>query len=275
MIRRAGIYSLLLTIVVFMVSCRSERGLIKAPVKEVEPEYLTSKLEKHQLKFDSFKAKFSIRYTKGSDKSNFKGNIRVKKDSMIWVSIAPVLGIEMARIIITPDSVKFIDRHNKSYFKADYDYVNRYLNSAMGFEMLQAFLIGNDFSSYEDPGWEVKIDGGLYRLSTVNRRKQIKYVSKGEASVIPLQKTWLDPDNFKIKKVSVKEVSSSRSRELIATYNDFYQISQQLFPLHVEYNLEANNDINVILDYSRVSLDENLKYPFNISSKYKKLRIPE
>lgn len=275
MIRRAGLYSLLLTIVVFMLSCHSERGLIKAPVKEAEPEYLTSQLKKHQLKFNSFKAKFSLRYTKGSDKSNVKGNIRVKKDSVIWVSIAPMLGIEIARIKITPDSVKFINRHNKSYFKADYNYINRYLNSATGFEMLQALLIGNDFSSYEDAGWEVKIDDGLYRLSTVNRRKEIKYVSKGEASVIPFQKTWLDPENFKVKKVMVKEASSSRSRELIASYNDFSQISQQLFPLHVEYNLEANENINVILDYSRVSLDENLKYPFNISSKYKKLRIPE
>lgn len=275
MIRRAGIYSLLLAIVVFMLSCRSERGLVKAPVKKAEPEYLTSQLEKHQLKFDSFKAKFSIRYTKGSDKSNFKGNIRMKKDSVIWVSIAPVFGIEMARIMITPDSVKVIDRHNKSYLKADYNYVNRYLDSAMGFKMLQSFLIGNDFSSYEDAEWQVKIDDGLYRLSSVNRRKEVKHISKGELSVIPLQKTWLDPDNFKIKKVMVKEVASSHSRELVALYNDFYQISQQLFPLHVEYNLEAKKNIKVILDYSRVSLDENLKYPFNISSKYKKVQVPD
>lgn len=273
MMKRQLGFPLFVLIIMFLASCRSERSMIKAPIKEAGPDYLISQLEDHELKFESFKAKFSIHYAKGNNKSSFKGNIRIKKDSLIWVSIAPVLGIEMARILITPDSVKVIDRHHNSYFIKDYDYVNRYLNNALDFDMLQAFLIGNDFSFFEKANWKVNIDGGLYRLATDKRRKLKKYVRSHDAFEIPIQKTWLDPHTFKIKKVMIKEINKSRSRKLLAEYENFYIIDKQLFPLHAEYNLRARNNINVILDYSRVALNKELKYPFHISSKYEEIQL--
>lgn len=266
-------FPVVIFIITLLASCRTERSMIKAPIKEAGPDYLFTQLEDHELKFDSFKAKFSIHYAKGSNKSSFKGNIRIQKDSLIWMSIAPVLGIEMARIMITPDSVKVIDRHNKSYFTKDYAYVNRYLNNALDFDMLQAFLIGNDFSFFEKANWKVNIDGGLYRLATDKRGKLKKYVRSHDAFEIPIQKTWLDPHTFKIKKVMIKEINKSRNRKLLAEYKNFYIIDKQLFPLHAEINLRARNNIVVILDYSRVALNKDLKYPFYISSKYEEIQL--
>src|SRR6188508_1360887 len=36
--------------------------------------------------------------------SSFDISIRVRKDSVIWISISPLLGIEVARVLITRDS---------------------------------------------------------------------------------------------------------------------------------------------------------------------------
>lgn len=273
--RQSGLFTIMAFLAVVLLSCRSERSMIKAPIKDAGPDYLLSQLEEHELKFDSFKAKFSIHYAKGSEKSSFKGNIRIKKDSLIWISIAPILGIEMARIMITPDSVKVIDRQHKSYFVEDYAYVNRFLNNALDFDMLQAFLLGNDFSFYEEANWKVNIDGRLYRLATDNRRKLKKYVKQHQISEIPIQKTWLDPRTFKIQKVMIKEIRDSKNRKLTAEYDDFYVIGKQLFPLHAQYNVKAVKNIDVILDYSKVALNNDLKYPFRISSKYQRVRIAE
>jgi len=273
--RRSGLFAIVVFMAVAFFSCRSERSMIKAPIKEAGPDYLLSQLDEHELKFDSFKAKFSIHYAKGSKKSSFKGNIRIKRDSLIWMSIAPILGIEMARILITPDSVKVIDRQHKSYFVEDFTYVNRFLNNALDFDMLQAFLLGNDFSFYEKANWKVNIDGGLYRLATDNRRKLKKYVKQNQISEIPIQKTWLDPRTFKIKKVMIKEIRDSKNRKLTAEYDNFYVIGKQLFPLHAQYNVKTNDNIDVILDYSKVALNDDLKYPFRISSKYQRVRIAE
>ncbi|MBK8414658.1 MAG: DUF4292 domain-containing protein [Bacteroidetes bacterium] len=36
-------------------------------------------------------------------------NLRIKTDSLTWISKSPLLGIEVARVMITRDSVKFMD----------------------------------------------------------------------------------------------------------------------------------------------------------------------
>lgn len=254
-------------------SCRSERSLYKAPIKEEGASYLLTQLENHELKYKTFAAKFSLHYAGGKEKTSFKGNIRINRDSLIWVSIAPVMGIEVARILITPDSVKVIDRTSKSYFLESYEYVNQYLNNALDFDMLQAFLIGNDFSFFEDANWKTSIDGGLYKLATANRRKLKKYVRAHEASEIPIQNTWLDPKTFKIKKVMVKEIRPARSRKLTAEYGNFFVVESQMLPLHMEFNVKANNNVNVLLDYSRVQLNKDLRFPFRISSKYEEVKL--
>lgn len=260
---------------VSMWSCRSKRSIYKAPIKEEGSSYLLTQLEDHELKYKTFAAKFSLHYADGKEKTSFRGNIRIKRDSLIWVSIAPVMGIEVARILITPDSVKIIDRTNKSYFMESYRYVNQYLNNALDFDMLQAFLIGNDFSFFEEANWKASIDGGLYKLATANRRKLRKYVRSHEATEIPIQNTWLDPNTFKIKKIMVKEIRPSRSRKLIAQYSDFFVVESQMLPLHMEFNVKANNNVNVLLDYSRVNLNDELRFPFRISSKYQELKLAD
>lgn len=271
--RRISSVIIIAFISIALWSCRSERSLYKAPLKKEGASYLLTQLENHELKYNTFAAKFSLHYADGSDKTSFKGNIRIQRDSLIWVSIAPVMGIEVARILVTPDSVKVIDRTSKSYFIKSYEYLNQYLNNALDFDMLQAFLIGNDFSFFDDANWKTTIDGGLYKLATANRRKLKKYVKTHEASKIPIQNTWLDPKTFKIKKVMVKEIRSARSRKLTAEYSNFYVVESQMLPLHMEFNVRADNNVNVLLDYSRVQLNRDLRFPFRISSKYKELQL--
>jgi len=93
----------LLTIlfVVLMVSCSPSRKAIKAPIKEEGADYLFKKLKEHELKFTWFTGKFSAEYKNGKKSTSFNGQIRIKKDSVIWLSLTPGLGIEAMRLIIT------------------------------------------------------------------------------------------------------------------------------------------------------------------------------
>ncbi|HAR20844.1 MAG TPA: DUF4292 domain-containing protein, partial [Cytophagales bacterium] len=39
--------------------------------------------------------------------------IRIRKDSVIWISVNPALGIEVVRALITKDSIFVIDKIHK------------------------------------------------------------------------------------------------------------------------------------------------------------------
>src|SRR5208283_696073 len=111
-------------------------------------------------------AKFSADYKNKGQKNSFNGQIRIRKDSVIWVSFSPALGIEVFRMMLTQDSVKFINRMNNTYFAGDYNYVNQYLNTNIDYDILQSFLTGNDLSFYENEKFRAGVENGIYKLAT-------------------------------------------------------------------------------------------------------------
>ncbi len=253
-------------------SCSSTKRLIKEPLKEQGAEYLFENLKQNELKYNYFSARFSASFRQNKNSNSFSGQIRIHKDSLIWISISPALGIEMARVLISNDSVKYMNRIENTYFISDFNYINSLINSTLDFDMLQAFLTGNDFSFYENSSFKASIDNREYKLVTTERRKLKKYLRHNQHISIPLQNIWLNPDNFKITRVLVKEVNQS-GRKLEGRYE--YQMSEgQLVPFHLNFQLETAENKNVVeieVDYSKVNTGETLQFPFRIPEKYNRV----
>jgi len=261
----------LLTIlfVVLMVSCSPSRKAIKAPIKEEGADYLFKKLKEHELKFTWFTGKFSAEYKNGKKSTSFNGQIRIKKDSVIWLSLTPGLGIEAMRLIITQDSVKMINKLNSTYFLGNYDEVNRFLNTNIDFDILQAYLLGNDLQFYEDGKFRVTIEKGDYKLSTAARLKLKKYIRNSEENKRAyIQNIWLDSETFKISEADVKEISSENIK-LGASYGDFENIEGQLFPKKLDVTIWADHTIKVKASFSHINVDVPLQFPFKIPSGYR------
>jgi hypothetical protein len=265
------LFSFLLIIILFS-SCRSTRSIIKEPIKEYGADYLFEELKNNELQFDWFSAKFSLKVINDKSKLSLNGQIRIKKDSLIWVSFSPALGIEVMRILITNDSIKLLNRIANTYFISDYKYVNNFLETNIDYDILQSFIIGNDFSYYENGKFKASIDGMDYRLVTAGRQKLKKYIKRADEPLnIFIQHIWLDPINFKIKHVSLKEIKK-QNKKIDAEYEDFVSIDKQLFPTTVTYKILADNKIDVFLNFSKISLKHDLKFPFRIPSKYSRIK---
>lgn len=264
-------YRLFPTIVLILVlsSCSTARRTIREPLKEQGPEFLFSNLKTNELKYNSFSARYTTSFTQQKNETSFSGQIRIKKDSLIWISISPVLGIEMARLLITNDSVKYMNRIDNYYFISDFNYINSLINSTLDFDMLQAFLTGNDFSFYENSSFKAGVDNQEYYLSTTNRRKLKKYVRNNQLINIPIQQIWLSPETFKISKVLVREAQQG-GRKLEGTYQ-YLNNGDQLVPEKLSFNLETSENKNrVIVQYSKVNMVDSIAFPFRIPEKYRK-----
>ncbi|MEI6434884.1 MAG: DUF4292 domain-containing protein [Bacteroidota bacterium] len=250
------------------ISCSPARQAMKAPLKEEGADYLFGKLKENELKFDWFSAKFSAEYENDGKENSFNGHIRIRKDSLIWISLTPLLGIEAVRLMISQDSVKMINRLNDTYFIGDYEYVNRFLNTNIDFDLLQAFLLGNDLQYYEDGKFRAIVDRGEYKLSTGERHKLRKFVkSSNEKLKIFIQNIWLDPVNFKITHADVKEIRKDNIK-LESFYENFETVDGQLFPRRIQYTIRANNTIRVKADFSRMGINVPQQFPFKIPSSF-------
>ena len=143
-VRILFIYSLGLALL--MVSCKTRGKKIEVQPDPVLPPTLSESIPTADsiikaihftdLGFKWFTARVSANTVIDSKSNSFNANLRIKRDSVIWMSISPGLGIEVARVYITPDSLKFINRINNTYFKGDYRFLNSLLQIESNFQSL-------------------------------------------------------------------------------------------------------------------------------------------
>lgn len=273
-------YFLLLIIASLTVACKPTKQIIVQ--KEIIPQAVISKdittdsifekMNKSQFHFDWLSAKFSADYEIDNNNTSFSGQIRIRKDSVIWISISK-FSFEVARILITEDSVQSINWTDNTYFKSDFNYINRFINNAVDFDMLQAFFVGNDFKYYENDKFKTNFDGSQYHLSTVNRHKLKKYIkTENDKLKILVQSILIDPVTFKINELSVKEVKANN--KLKASYSDYEIINGQLFPRKLNVLISAEKEIKINVEFSRINIDEPLNFPFRIPGSYERI-IPK
>ena len=255
---------LVILTITILSSCNPQKKLIKAPIREEGAEYLMEKLKASELKYLGFTAKFSAEYTNKGQKNSFNGQLRIQKDSLIWLSFSPVLGIEVVRIMLTQDSVMFINRINNTYFVGDYAYVNRFLNTNIDYDILQSFLTGNDLSFYEKGKFRASLDKGQYKLATADRTKLKIAVRSGQESLnVLIQNIWIDPEHFKITQANVKEIRRPGT-QLEACYSAFEKIGEQLFPKEMTFDISADNNLHVKVLFSKININHPMTFPFRV-----------
>jgi hypothetical protein len=73
----------------------------------------------------------------GSMKVSAKVTMQAVRDSLVVISIIPMLGIEMMRIEATPTQVTCIDKLHGQYAVASYNLLNQYITPKLTWETIQ------------------------------------------------------------------------------------------------------------------------------------------
>ena len=235
---------------------------------------LLSHLKKSEFNFDWLSAKFSSDVIIDSNKVSFSVTMRSRKDSAIWMSISPALGIEAARAVITKDSIKFIDRINSTYFVGDYNYISKLLHTELDFQMLQSLLIGNSVDFYEEEEkLRASVDCDKYLLSTIRKRKLRRALEKNKEFKDPVQRIWLEPGIYKISRILINEFNVNRAFE--ARFEKFDLVDSLYFPYHIIFDIRAEKNVSIEINYSKIISNKAQSFPFTIPEKYEPIKYKE
>jgi len=263
-------------IFLFLFSCKvQQEKKTKIKIDHHSTSFLISELTKNEFQFTNLSAKANVQI-QNEKKTSFKVNLRVRKDSAIWVSIAPLLGIEVARVLITKDSVLVIDRMKKEYFVGDFNYINKHLGSDLDYQMIEALLTGNSLSFDAN---EKKIKSSIdrkkssYYVSTEKKRKVRKEINKDKRKLKEqAQAIWLDPMSYKINDLILCSPDSigknGCERSLNGSYTDHREIDGQLFPYHLNFILSSSTSTKIDIVYTKVNSGKTITFPFKIPTKY-------
>lgn len=256
----------------FLSSCASKRKLIKQPLKEYGEAFLIEKMQDSETRFEYFAARCNISLKSDKAQTELKGQIRMRYDSVIWISLSPALGIEVARLMISTDTIRFLNRLEKNYFEGDYALITGFLGTSIDFNMVQALILGNDFAYYENNTFRASVDNNQYRLSTTGRQKLKKYLKQSETPDILVQSLWLSPENYRIKKIHLKEFGDENQR-LHIDYVEHEQVSGNYFPskIHMEV-IKQNNRFDLVIELNAIEINKSQTFPFKVPERFQKLQ---
>ncbi len=237
------------------------------------PKALSGYLKQNEFNYNWLTSKFTAEIITEDNKQSFTVSVRAKKDSAMWLSVS-VLGIEGARMLITQDSVRFMDKLNNRYFVGDYQYLSKILSIDVDFETMQSVLIGNSMEFYdEDEKLKSAKDSAFYLLSTIKKRKlkkALKENTENAANKELAQRIWLHPLTFKVYQIIINDFPNDRT--FTANYSNFQVIDSSYFPFKAHFVIKAQKRILLDIDYSKVTHEKPQTMPFNIPAKYERIR---
>ena len=232
---------------VFVAGCSKKTVLYSSD--EVMDEFAPGYLDYNYL---SSRSRISLeehngRTTKGTL------NLRAKRDSILWFSLSPGLGIEAARGIVTTEDIKIKDRLNGKDIDMTFDQFEESYGIRLSLDLFQNILFGNlpHELSYRDKLIRVGRTFELYQ-----QRDNVRY------------KSVVSTEHGKV--MSLETVSEANDGELIATYPDFIEVSNQPFAHRILISMILNlpnkpkSRTLVNLEVNKVDLtDEPLTFPYN------------
>lgn len=260
-----------LWIVIFILivsSCSSNKKATKKSLRAYTANHIVEEIEVNKFDFNSLEAKLGVK-VKGDNNLNLKGQIRMEKDSVIWISLSLKVGIEVGRLMITQDSIKFINRNAKTYIAESLDiFSNMPVNPSVGF--VQDILVGNDTQIEQGDKFIVSTDNDKYKLEITKKEK--RFIKNNNESYIIAKDIWVIPDTFRISKYKIKGHDDDK-RKIHLQYDDFQNIGGKLLPKKIMFEMNSGYDLILEIDYSDVTVDKKLDFPFNISKKFDRIYI--
>ncbi len=172
MSRKTNIAILLLSIALLASACSARKKVVQ-PTSPQSFEWLTAKLDiqagGNGLSFD-----------------DLSGQLRMRKDSLVWVSVT-AMGIELARMKVSTDSVWLINRIDKTYLAEPVDTISNQLGMSLSLPLVQAQLLGNNEGLAPAEGQTVQ----LKNFTFGNFSAKVKYsnIRLDETTTFPLKIT--------------------------------------------------------------------------------------
>jgi len=257
-------------------ACRSTKNIQKAiikkdsvavVVKDIQPTHLdTMKMvnavlggvAQKRIEFNTFSAKIRVDYENEKGRQpDFIANIRMLKDSLIWVSLSNDIGIEGIRVLISNDSIKILDKLANTYQVRPLSTIQEVSQIPFLFADLQNLLVGNPIFLNKDSITSYAHTVNGYTLLSID------VLFKNLISI---------SNEYVIEKSKLDDNDPALNRTCNLVYTEYENKTGRLFSTMREIAIIQQNKLNVKLKFRDYKFNEELTFPFTVPKKFKRIK---
>lgn len=177
--------------------------------------------------------------------------LRAKKDSLIWFSVSPGLGVEAVRGLLSQEKIQIVNRMGTEDINLSYGEFERRFGIKLSLGLVQNILWGDPPypASYEDRLVRV---GKKFELTQV--RNQVRYFSK------------VDTRHGKVSEFS--SISIAGKGSLLASFPEYQNLEAQAFPVEALFKVafetpEVAQNFRIYITWSSLNPKADpLTFPF-------------
>ncbi len=259
-------------IIVICISCRSTRSISKVisvrdttktvcltkqdsmKVNDVTIKNILTQLNRNIITFQFFTAKMKVNYENSNTKdANFTANIRIQKDSIIWISLTGAFGIEGYRLFITPTSMQLMDKLHKTIQTLPIEHLQNITQIPLDFKTLQNLIIGNP----------IFIDSNVTSCTEYNNQLLVTMVGTFFKQTITM-----DKPNHRIVQSKLDDIDNQGNRTCNILNEAFETKNNQWFPTERNVTILGKNQVSITINTKSFTIDEAINFPFNIPKNY-------
>lgn len=211
-------------------------------------------LLKNQANYQWFSSRVKALITNDTETQSVIIFVVNKKDSILYFNISK-FAIEISRAVLTPDSVKFMNKLDMTYYVGDYSIFPKRFGVSLNFNMIQSIFIASDFNQFDYNFNVVDTDSTIIfnHLNRLNKKDNIK-----------INQTYTyTKQNSTIFSDSIEDVISQQ--KAIITYSQYQIIDNIKFPQFWQIEIPG---IKMKAQFLNESLRFNIDGPTSI-------RIPD
>ena len=253
-------FGLICLFFVLVNSCKSARSIVSSGKVDsnVSAKQLINENAKQDAKFKTLQAKIKIDIIQDLKESSYTLSLRMEKGKTIWISAT----LGLARAMITPDRVRFYDKINNQYFDGDYQLLSDLLGVDLNYDKVQSLLIGEPLFDLKDSNYAISINENSYILQPKNQNGLLELF------------LLFNPSHFKMD--SQQLLQPSKKRFLQIDYLGYQDVEKEILPQNIKIiAVEDSEELNVVLEYKSVSVNEDVRFPFKIPSGFKEIILED
>lgn len=212
-----------------------------------------AKLLSQRIAFTTFNAKVDVDYVGGDGKKeNVNVTLRMYKDSVIWLAVTGLFGIEGLRAYITQDSIKLINKLDRIYTARSVAYIQEVTGLPLDLASMQELIIGNP----------VFLDSNI--ISYTRTPEAISLLSVGD-----FFKNLVTLNDGKMYHSKLDDVDITRNRTCDLSYDEYENKKGPDFSAKRRITVSEKSKLDIKLDFKSYSFNETLSFPFSVPKNYK------
>jgi hypothetical protein len=284
-LRAHQIVTFIVLIIIFgLVSCRTVKEIPTESIKPISTEKLLRRVGQNILDYKELTIKrIQCSFTTSHTNSSFQMNLKAKHNDKILISISK-MNIPVGRVLLTPDSVTYVNYIERNYFVSDYSVFCNILNLNLNFDIIQSVIENNIFyfqynsKSLARNSYESYVEEGRYVLqSDFNEkflRKEKRYnnifcddnIHYFRDNIIS-QKYLFNSVNFALEKFFIWHKNAGWLLETV--FDNFTEVGKQVYPGLINMRMVTPDDtMEVKIRLSGFSTDKIDDFSLRIPSKY-------